>query len=183
MTLASAPTSGNTLVMLVEASNTISATTPSGWTLVAKPTSSAGQRGIYTRSATGVGTTITSPACSGTSSMQVQEWQGAVTVTAAEGGVSVPVDVNAAMGPLSAPAVSSVPVIGGLFTVGSPTSTTWPAGWAWTDPSVPGTFPNGGSIIGYGPQMATGTGTVAITMSDSRAAGSNLLWVGAWISK
>jgi hypothetical protein len=186
VTLASAPVSGNTLVMHVSTFTTASMATPAGWTLVSSTFAGAtsGNRYIFKRTADGTeGTTISATMPTSNSGFSVQEWQGSVTVTPAEGGQTTSGTGSFAMGPFAAPASNAVPAVFGMFNGNSPTSTAAPpSGWASSGPLPNGSFPQRGQVVAYGPATASALSAKTFTYTGTRGDGISVLWVGAWIA-
>jgi hypothetical protein len=186
LTLASAPVAGNTLVMYKSGSGTGAPAPQTGWTLVANGFAgvSTGSRGIFVRTADGTeGTTITQDTSAGNTGFAVQEWQGSVTVTPAEGGQSTAGSSAFTVGPFAAPSAKAVPAVFGMFNGNSAMPpVAWPAGWTNTGPLANGSFPARGQVLAYGTATASAITAQTLTYTGSRGNGVAVLWVGAWIS-
>lgn len=188
VTLGTAPVAGNTLVMMAMSTNTTPIPTPAGWTLVSSTFAGVvtGKRYIFRRVAAGSeGTTIASPSFpSGNSGICVQEWQGSVTITPAEGGQTTAGTGSFGMGPLAAPTATAVPALFGMFNGSSAMPPiTSPTDWTSAGPLPNGNFPSRGQVIAYGPATAGAVPEQTFTYTGSRGNGIAVLWVGVWVSK
>lgn len=187
ITLASAPVAGNTLVMFVAGSDANARPVPAGWTLVSNTFAGAttGRRAVYKRIADGTeGTTIASPDFAvGNSGFSVQEWQGSVTITPAEGGQTTAGTGSFTAGPFAAPAATAVPSVFGMFNGSSAMPpVTPPTGWTSAGPLANGSFPARGQVVAYGPATSGAVPAQTFTYTGTRGNGVVVLWVGAWIS-
>lgn len=187
VTLSSAPVAGNTLVLYLLKSDSNAPSVPTGWTLASNSFAGAttGERGIFVRTADGTeGTLIGVPVGNGNTGIAIQEWQGSVTVTPAEGGQSTAASGAFTMGPMAAPAAKAVPALFGMFNGQSAMPpVTPPSGWASSGPLTNGSFPSRGQVVAYGAATAGAVSAQTFTYTGSRGNGVVVLWVGAWISK
>lgn len=181
VSLAAAPTSGNTLLLAFYGVNSSDATiTLTGWTLVGTTGAGSGVVGWYKKVSDGSeqNTTVTFGASNAIHNAAIQEWKGTPTLGTLTGGLASYASGSATLGPTDAPPASAVPAMFASFTAASPASLTWSSGWTASVIQTGGTqYPYHGDSIGYGPSS---TAAVSPVLTSTR--GSSVAWTNLWLS-